>query len=221
MTKAADLQLLEAVRKELAWAPEIDDGHLISAVTDGVAELTGEVPSLDQVRAASRAALRVKGISAVANDLCVRTPFRPARTDREIARAVRDSIFWSSRVPRDCVQVVVSDRVVTLTGGLDWNFQRQEAERIAEHTMGVIRVDNRITLPDHPVAADAAERIRDAFERAALLEADGIQVSVAGNEVILRGTVSSHAEKADAGRAAWSTPYVTSVMNLLDVKPES
>ena len=213
-----DPQLLEAVRRELEWTPEVDDSHLIVGVTDGVVELTGYVPSLDQVRLAAGAALRVAGVTAVANDISVKVPYRPARNDREIAKAVRDSIFWCSTIPRDRVGVVVSDRVVTLVGTLEWNFQRQEAERIAEHTVGIVRVDNQIALPAHPVARDAAERIRDAFDRNALLDADGIEVTVTGNEVVLRGTVYSAVEKADAGRAAWSTPYVTNVVNLLVVK---
>lgn len=213
----SDKDVREAVRHELAWDPDIDDGHLIVSVKDAIVELTGEVPVLDQVRRATRAALRVKGVSAVVNDVSVRVPFRPTHTDSEIAKAVRDAVFWNSRVPRECVSIAVTDRVVTLSGEVEWNFQRQEAQRIAEHTVGVTRVDNQVTLPRRPIAADAAERIRAALERAALRDAAGIEVDIAGNEIILRGAVASHAEKADAGQAAWSTPNVTNVMNLLDV----
>jgi osmotically-inducible protein OsmY len=214
----ADRELRAAVKKELDWCPEVDTAHIMIGVTDSVVELSGDVPSLPQVRHATRAALNVKGVSAVANDLSVHVPYQSARPDREIAKAVRDALHWDSIVPRDCVKVAVSDRVVTLTGQVDYNFQREEAEKVATRTVGVRSVDDQVTLPHRPVVADAVERIREAFERSALLDAEGVQVSVVGNEVILRGTVYSWAEKADAGRAAWSTPHVTDVRNLLDVR---
>lgn len=39
-------------------------------------------------------------------------------------------------VPRDRIKIDVSDQVVTLTGELEWNFQRQEAERDARRIVG-------------------------------------------------------------------------------------
>lgn len=213
----ADTALREAVIKEFNWSAELDHSHILVAVNDSVVELAGHVPSLAQVQCATRAAFRVKGVVAVANDLSVHLPYKSTKSDGDIALAVSHALRWNNVVPQDRVTVAVTDRAVTLAGEVEYNFQRQEAERIATHTIGVNRVDNRIMLPHHPVPADAAERIRDAFERHALLDADGIQVTVAGNEVILRGTVHSWAQKADAGRAAWSTPHVTEVVNLLDV----
>lgn len=219
-TRAApvtDTALRDAVIKEFRWTAELDHSHIIVAVNDSVVELAGHVPSLAQVQCATRAAFRVTGVAAVANDLSVHLPYRSTKSDKEIALALSDALRWNTVVPQDRVTVAVTDRAVTLAGEVEYNFQRQEAERIATHTIGVRRVDNQITLPHHPVPADAAERIRDAFERHALLDADGIQVTVTGNEMILRGAVHSWAQKADAGRAAWSTPYVTKVVNLLDV----
>jgi osmotically-inducible protein OsmY len=216
--RRADDDIRDAVRREFEWCVELDASHIIIGVTDSVVELSGEVPSLPEVHHASAAALRVRGVSAVANDISVRVPFRSARPDREIAKAIHDALFWDSVVPRDRVKVEVSDCRVILTGEVEYNFQRQEAERVASRTVGVRGVDNRIALPHNPVAGDAVQRIHEAFERNALLDADGVQVTVTGNEVILRGAVTSWAEKADAGRAAWSTPHVTAVTNLLDVR---
>ena len=213
-----DSALRDAVIKEFAWTADLDASHIIVAAKDSAVELAGHVPSLAQVQCATRAAFRVKGVTAVANDLSVHLPYRSTKSDRDIAVAVRDAIKWNAVVPPDSVTIAVTDRVVTLAGQVDYNFQRQEAERIATHTIGVRSVDVQITLPRYPVAGDAAGRIRDALERNALLDAEGIQVSVVGNEIVLRGTVYSWSEKADAGRAAWSTPYVTNVVNLLDVK---
>jgi osmotically-inducible protein OsmY len=217
-TPATDAALRDAVIKEFEWCAELDPSHIIVGAQDSVVELAGHVPSLAQVDSATRAAFRVTGVTAVANDIAVHLPTRSTKPDRAIAVAVRDAIRWNTMVPQNRVTVAVTDHVVTLAGEVDYNFQRQEAERIATHTIGVRRVDNRVSLPHHPVPADAAERIREAFQRNALLDADGITVSVSGSEVILRGTVYSSAEKADAGRAAWSTPYVTEVVNLIEVK---
>jgi osmotically-inducible protein OsmY len=214
----AALDVLAAVKKEFDWQPQIDASHIAIAIDGAVISLTGEVPSLEQVRYATRAALGVKGVSSVANDLTVRLPWKSAQTDREIAQAVFDSIFWTSVVPRDRIKIAVTDQVVALSGDLDWNFQRQAAEKIARRIVGVHRVDNGVVLVERATAADTATHIRSALMRSATVDSDAIQIAIDGNVVTLTGNVHSFAEKFDAGRGAWSSPHVTNVHNLLVVK---
>ena len=61
------------------------------------------------------AALRVEGVTAVANDLSVHMPYRSTRSDRQITAAIRDAIGWNVIVPPGCVKVSVSAHVVTLS----------------------------------------------------------------------------------------------------------
>ena len=214
----AGLDVLAAVKKEFDWAPEIDASHITVAIDGAVISLTGEVPSLEQVRYATRAALGVKGVTSVANDITVRLPWKSAQTDREIAQAVFDSIFWTSVVPRDRIKIAVTDQVVALSGELDWNFQRQAAEKIARRIVGVHRVVNGILLVERATAADTAAHIRSALVRSATVDSNAVQIAIDGNVVTLTGNVHSFAEKFDAGRGAWSSPHVTNVYNLLVVK---
>jgi len=215
---ATEHEVLASVRKEFDWTAELDASHIAVAVEGEVVTLSGEVPALAQVRYATKAALRIKGVSSVANDITVRVPWKAVQPDREIATAVFDSIYWTAVVPRDRIKIDVTDRIVTLTGELDWNFQRQEAERVARSIVGVQQVRNDIILPQRATATDTAAHIRSAFLRSATVDAQGIEITVDGNVVTLTGEVHSFAEKFDAGRGAWSSPHVTDVRNLLIVK---
>ncbi len=76
--------------------------------------------------------------------------------------------------------------------------------------MGVsdlIRVFPQITSKDVKI------KIKEALHRSATIDADQIEIETIENKVILRGTVRSHAEKADAENAAWSLPGITKVEN--------
>ena len=64
---------------------------------------------------AQEAALRVSGVHDVANDIKVKVPDRLARTDTDLAQAVRTGLEWRSFIPSDRIQTSVSDGVVTLS----------------------------------------------------------------------------------------------------------
>ncbi|MGV8882333.1 MAG: BON domain-containing protein [Rhodoglobus sp.] len=146
-TRSTDHDILDLVRREFDWSPQLDASHVAIAVDGAVITLSGEVPALTQVRVATEAALRVKGVSSVANDVTVRLPWKDVHPDRELATAVFDAIFWNTTIPRDRVKIDVSDRIVTLSGELDWNYQRQAAESVAHTIVGVHEVRNEMTLP--------------------------------------------------------------------------
>src|SRR5262249_56664805 len=98
------------------------------AVHDGIVTLTGSVPSYTEKRKAERAASRVQGVKAVANDLEVRMPWTSERTDAEIAQAACDALKWAITVPDDRIKISVSRGWVDLEGVVDWQYQRTAAE---------------------------------------------------------------------------------------------
>lgn len=117
------------------------------------------------------------------------------------------------------VKAEINDHHVTLTGEVEWDYQRRAARRVVEHLRGVHTVNNMITLSARPTVPDAEERIRNALTRNALLDAQKVTVTIAGNnKVILGGTVRSRAEKQQAGRAVWGSPHVMDVDNRIVVQ---
>lgn len=215
---ATDHQLKAAIAAEIAWTPDVPADEIGIALTDGVVTLSGQVATLPEKTEAVRAALRVRGVNAVVDDIVVRHV--GARNDADIARDASAALELSGTVPRRSTKVSVSDHVVTLTGEVPWHYQRDAAERAVAALVGVTAVDNRIVLkPTVTVSpAEAHRNITAAFIRNATLDADEVVVDVRGSEVRLSGTVSRWADRHQAEYSAWSTPGVTHVDNRLVVK---
>jgi osmotically-inducible protein OsmY len=214
-----DHELQQAVWSELDWTPEVDASHIGVAVTSGAVTLTGEVPSYSALLAAKKAALRVRGVTALADDLTVHYIGGPV-TDTDIAEAALSALRANSMVPQDTVKVEVRNHAITLTGNVDWNYEREAAAHIVEHLRGVKTVQNLITLNDRASAFDTKTRIKHAIARQAALDAEKILVEVDGTEVTLTGSVANWNERKAAGKAAWASPHVTAVHNKLDVYEE-
>ena len=214
----SDHQIQLAVQDEIEWTPDVDAAGIGVAIEDGTVSLSGEVDSYPERLAAKRAALRVRGVKTLIDHLVVRPKFSWSVTDTDIARDVAHALDMASNVP-DTVKAEIKDHDVTLSGQTNWDFQRQAAVRAVQYLRGVRSVYNMITLTERPEpdASEAAERIKNALTRNALLDAGAIQVRVTGNEVTLTGTVQSWAEKNQAGKAAWSSPHVTEVHNRIAV----
>jgi osmotically-inducible protein OsmY len=212
---ARDARLQRAVLDELSWTPGLEAAGIGVGVRDGVVTLTGDVDDVPQYLVTKRAALKVAGVRALVDDLWVRPAM--ARPDADLAASVREAIRWRSEVPSDTVQVAVRDGFVNLVGRVPWEYQRRAAQEAAERVEGVRRVDNDIELTERPAAADAADRVRRALLRNAVLDANAVQVTVDGTEAVLSGAVHSEFERRQAEAAVWSSPHVATVRNELRV----
>jgi len=221
MTEAkTDQEIQRNVLDELKWDARVQPNEIGVAVKDGIVTLTGWVDSYTKKWAAEEAAHRVKGVRAVANDIEVRIPTMAERTDADIAGAVTRAIEWDAMVPTDKVKVTVSKGWVTLEGAVEWQFEKEAAERAARRITGVRGVTNLIRVqPSTPSPTDIKQRIEAALLRDAETDAQRIQVEVNGSTVTLRGTVRSYAEKQEAARVAWSAPGVKAVENHIQVAP--
>jgi osmotically-inducible protein OsmY len=208
-----DQQIQADVLDELKWEARVQPNEIGVAVKEGVVTLTGWVDSLQKKWAAEEAALRVRGVRGVANDIEVRLPTMAERTDADIATAALAALKWDALVPDDRVKVTVSKGWVTLEGEVDWQFEKVDAERAVQRLAGVRGVTNLITVKSRPKPQDFKKKIEDALVRSAETDAQQISVEVQGSKVILRGTVRSWAEKKEAERVVWSAPGVTSVDN--------
>lgn len=213
-----DHQLKTAITDELVWAPNVDADHVGISVIDGAVTLAGEVRSYPEKAAAVKAALRVHGVTALADDLVVKHPYG-LREDADIAREASAALRASVTFMKDTVQATVHQHQITLTGNVDWNYQRDAAAKTVGSLPGVTGINNTIKVkPTLPfIEAEATSRITNALVRNAQIDAKQVHISASGSEIQLSGTVRSWAEFRQAGYAAWSTPGVTHVINHLTV----
>lgn len=214
-----DSELKTAIMDELAWTASVDAERIGVAITDGAVTLSGDVRSYPEREAALHAAMRVRGVTAVVDEMVVRhTSDMP--DDADIAReaaAVFDHL--TVILPRGSVQTSVHDHVITLSGTVNWQYQREAAQQAVTTLPGVTGVHNMIALkPTVEVSGpDAKVRITAALVRDAQLDARRIHLDVTGSRIRLTGSVSSLAERRQVEQAVWFMPGVTHVTNELSV----
>lgn len=213
-----DKELRQNVIDELDYEPSIDSADIGIAAEAGVITLTGHVANYPQKLAAERAAWRVKGVKGVAQEIKVRFAGDKKVADDEIAQRALNMLAWNASVPHDALRVKVENGWVTLSGVVNWNYQRLAAESDMHKLSGVIGVLNSVTLAPETQKTDVKQRITDALKRNAEVEAKRIQVSVRGGGVIsLEGEVESWEERRAAEQAAWSAPGVFAVEDHLRI----
>ena len=213
-----DAQLKKDVLTELAWDPGVDAAHVGVAVHDGVITLTGHLSTYAEKSAAERAVKRVAGVRGVALELDVKLAPQHRLSDAEIADAVRTAFKWHALIPDDRLHFTVENGRVTLTGLVDWEQQRHNAEAAVRPLTGVVGVVNKIHLRPREAPEHVAQRIQDALARYAQDEAGRIEVTVHEGTATLRGSVHSWAEQAVVQHAAWSAPGIRRVVSQLKVQ---
>jgi osmotically-inducible protein OsmY len=214
--RPTDTALKAAVDEELKWMPSINSAHIDVSVEYGLVTLSGEVDSYPDKFLAERAALRVHGVSGVFGKIEVRDNWS-GLSDSEIAVEASAALDRTIDIPAGSVQVAVHDHVVTLAGAVNWQFQRQSAERAVRYLKGVTDLHNTVTIKPEVSAAGLKTKITTALHRNAQLEGKGISVTADNSVVTLTGKVKTCAERHQADMTAWSAPGVTGVTNDLVV----
>jgi osmotically-inducible protein OsmY len=215
----SDSEIREDVIRELRWDPQVPEPEAIGvAVEDGAVTLTGHTSTYAEKLAAARAAERVYGVKAVANEVKVKLTGEP-RDDSDIARAIAHILEWNVQIPEGAVKARVSSGWVTLEGHVEHDYQRREVERMVRNVRGVLGVTNTITV-DPPVSPERVEAlIEDAFKREAEVDARHVRVEVSDHTAKLYGHVHSLQEANAAKAAAATAPGIAQVESHLVVSP--
>lgn len=206
-----DNQLKQDIIDELDFEPSIDAANIGVSVDDGVVTLTGHVVSYAQKVTAEDVVRRVKGVKGIAQEIEIRLPGGNRTADDEIAKRALNLIQWNTVVPDDAVQVKVQKGWVTLTGNVEWQYQKSAAANAVRELAGVSGISNMIEVKPRASAFDIKKRIEEALKRNAEVEAKAINVDVSEGRVKLEGRVHAWAERSAVERAAWSAPGVRTV----------
>ena len=214
----SDEDVRKDVESELRWDPDVDATDVVVTVRDGVVTLAGFVRSFSEKWEAESAAKRVAGVRGVTNGLETRLPAIGERPDPEIARDAVNALLHELPDFAEDIQVVVSDGLLTLEGEVGSRQNRQDAAQAVRRVRDVKGVLNTIKARSMVAPEDIHLKIAEALKRSALLNSANIAVEATGNEVVLKGTVRSWAERKEADEAAWRAPGVTKVDNRITVE---
>lgn len=212
-----DAELKTDVEAELDWDPALDATAIGVSVRDGVVTLTGHIETHAEKHAVERALRRVSGVKAIALELDVRLSPEHRRSDTDIATAAEQALLWNTQVPVEPIRITVDKGWITLSGEVDWDYQRRAVEKAIRPLMGVVGLSNQIMIKPRVTPGDLQRSISAALKRQVERELKGMEVQVQGNTVTLRGRVHSWHEREAAQGVAWSAPGVRAVINELRV----
>ena len=217
-----DTELQRDVMDELQWEPSIKAAEIRVGVKDGVVTLSGYVDTFGEKCIAERAVVRVFGVRAVEGELKVRLPSSVKRPDEDIAQVAANALKWNVWISRmtDRIKVEVKNGWITLSGDVDWWYQKDAAGDTVRNLIGVQGLSNNIAINPVTVKGQAVkDKIESAFQRNAILDARRIKVETLAGKVILRGSVRSWAEREQVERAACAAPGVSEIESHIIIHP--
>ena len=213
----SDKQIQQDVMAELSWEPSVNAAHIGVEVSDGIVTLTGHVTHYAEKLHAEQAAQRVDGVKALTVEMDVTLPGAGKRSDSDIAQSANSVLRWTTYLPTDHIKIKVENGRISLSGEVEWDYQRQGAVEAVHHLHGVTGVNNQITLKPQASASVVKADIEAALKRRAQRHAQAISVEVQGGDVTLTGIVNSWSERALAINSAWRAPGVRNVNDNMTV----
>ena len=212
-----DENLRQQVADELRFDPAVGHEEINVAVAGGIVSLSGHVSSYAHKVAAERVARRLADVRGVTTAIEVKLPGAAAVPDDEIARRAATVLKWNSLLPSDRIQVSVKDGWITLSGGVDWQYQRRAAEDAVRVLPGVAAVVNNLSSKSRVQVQHVRNRIENVLKRNAATRAARINVAVCGPVVTIHGEVYDQEERAAVRNAIGLIPGVQHVEDFLTI----
>lgn len=212
-----DAQIQQDVIAELKWEPSVNAARIGVEVKNGIVTLAGHAGSYAEKYDAERAAQRVSGVQALAVEMDVELSMSSKRTDADIARLIESVLYWTTAVPQDSVKVMIESGWVTLSGEVEWEYQRQAVMGGIRYLTGVTGITDHLVIKPAGSFGTIKSDIEAVLKRRAKADAPPISVEVHGADVTLAGTVHSWAEREMVVHSARGTPGVSKVVDKLTV----
>ena len=208
-------QLQTDVQGAINWEPLLKQTKITVVAANGIVTLSGIVGSYIKKSQAEEIAKKIIGVKAVVEKIQVKFNTDDEKSDAEIAVEVLNALKANKDIPFDRVQIEVENGHVTMDGKLEWNHQREAAQKSASNVDGIKVLTNHIEIEsDSPDDIEKGD-IEQAIARNWAMNNQDVQVNVSGNKVTLNGTVHSFYQKEEAERMAWNAPGVWTVNNEL------
>ena len=213
-----DIKLESDVLKAMTWEPLLRMEKIRVMAKNGVITLTGKVESFIKKTEAESVAKKRRGVVAVVNDIEIQLDSQATKQDHDIAADLREAFRANWDISDDKITISVENGWITMTGDLEWSYQKDAAQAATRKIKGVTGLTNAITISS--VKSDRIEKmeIEKALVLSSAIDDREIHVTVTGNIVSLGGVVSTLYEKEQAGRIAQNTPGVLRVENGLAVE---
>ncbi|WP_029268430.1 BON domain-containing protein [Flavobacterium sp. KJJ] len=208
--------VLDAIK----WEPKLNTAQIEVTANNGIVTLKGIVDFPAKKIKAKNTAKQVPGVLEVLENIQVKINNWEQKNDCDIAQAILNAFTWNWNTLNDSIEVKVENGYVTLTGELEWYYQKEAATRAVTNLIGVKGVDNNIVIDSrlsHPINK---EIIRRALKNHVAIHTASITIQVSGNEVTLEGAVDSQYQKELAEKITWKAPGVRNIKNNLEVIPE-
>ncbi len=212
-----DLQLQQDVLNELKWEPSVNAANIGVEVKEGIVTLAGHVDTFAEKWRAEEATQRVCGVRALAVEIDVKLLSSAERTDADIAKSAENVVRWSNDLHHNSVKIMVESGWVTLTGFVEWAFQKRNIGYALSNLMGVVGLSNQIAIEPKVQGTTVKSDIEQALKRRAIEGAKHVAIHVEGAEVTLSGYVNNQAERELVSHSAWNASGVKNVINHITV----
>lgn len=212
-----DAQLKKDVLEELKWEPSVRAEDIGVEVKDGIVTLSGHVDTYGEKWNAERATQRVAGIQGVAVDMGVNLPFSHKRTDADLAQSVKNTLQWTAYLPKDSIKIMVENGYVTLSGAVDWDYQRKSAHNAVCFMFGVTGVSNQISVKHNESSKVIKTEIENVLKRREQAKENHINVDVIGHDVTLSGSAPNWWERELVLGSVWGTAGVWNVTDNISI----